>query len=508
MVDRSLLVLEPGLLTTVQDLGRPGLARSGVSPGGVLDRAALILGNRLLGNDPGEAALEATLLGPRLRFRGSTVVALTGAALGASLNGARLPRWQPVRIAAGDELAFQPLSDADARGVRAYLCIAGGLVLAPVMGSRSTDLFGGFGGWHGRALRAGDALSLGAPGLPVDQILARRLAASPPEPGPSVKTRVVLGPQAERFTEEGVAAFLGSGYTVSPQADRMGMRLTGPPVTHSRGADLISEGIAHGAVQVPGDGQPIVLLAARQTVGGYPKIATVIGADLDPLGQLRPGDSVHFAAVEPAEARALTLASRAALGEDAVVTTPRAHAGWTPPGDPTGRGEGGDGVTNAWDPAGVTRLIVALREADVTAFRLEVAAEGLDLKLELRRGADDGFLAESEEGVAVASAADETPAPVSPGSSTPEQSADLVTAPLLGVFYRRSAPDQPPLAEVGQRVEAGQPIGVLEVMKTYHEVTTPRAGIVAAFLVDDAQFVEYGQPIARLEPAHSSHDTG
>ena len=487
MSGRSLLVLAPGLLTTVQDLGRPGLMRYGVTPGGALDRGALILGNRLVGNEPGEAALEVTLVGPRLRFTGAAVIAVTGADLGATRDGTVLPRWTPVAVAAGDEIEFRPR--ADDVGARAYLCVAGGLAIAPVMGSRSTDLFGGFGGWQGRALRAGDELPLGEAGQPAGTTLRRRLVASPPEHDPDAPVRVVLGPQTERFTAEGSATFLGEEYTVSPRADRMGLRLTGPAIAHSRGADLISEGIAHGAVQVPGDGRPIVLLAGRQTVGGYPKIATAIGADLDGLGQRRPGDRVRFRAVEPAEARALTLAALARLGADAVTTAPRPYPGWTGAGAgaPT---EDGRGVGNAWDSAGVARLVAALGDANVTSFRLELADIGL--KLEFLREPDGGQLIPS--GAPAQAGASPTAAP--PAAQDPN---DLVTAPLLGIFYRRSAPNQPPLVEEGHRVEAGQLLGLIEVMKTYHEVTAPRAGVLAEFLVEDGQSVEYGQAIARLE---------
>lgn len=469
-------MLEPGLQTTIQDLGRPGLMRYGVTPGGALDRAALILGNRLVGNEPEAAALEITLVGPRLRFAQPAIAALTGANLGATLGGAATPRWEPFAVAAGDELAFRP---PGGDGARAYLCLAGGLAVEPVMGSRSTDLFGGFGGWRGRALVAGDELPVGAEHEPAAALLRRRLVGPPPRHDPGDPVRVVLGPQAERFTPDGMATLLAATYTVSPKADRMGLRLDGPPVAHRDGADLVSEGIAHGAIQVPGDGRPIVLLGARQTIGGYPKPATAIGADLDGLGQRRPGDPVRFAAVEPAEARALTLAGRAGWAEGAVTSAPRSYPGWfatvgrTSPED--------DRVERRWDPDGVARLVAALREAGVSWLRLELVGAGLTL--EVRRGPDGEPMPEP---------------PLPPLGAT---AADVVPAPLLGIFYRRSAPDQPPLVEEGQPVTAGQPLGLIEIMKTYHEVTAPRAGTLVAFLVEDGQSVEYGQALARLAPA-------
>jgi len=481
---RSITLVEAGVLTTVQDLGRPGLMRFGVSPGGAIDRRALILGNRLTGNAPATAALEVTLIGPRLRFSGPTIVAITGADLGATVAGEAVPRWEPVVLDEGDELVFIPRSEAI--GARAYVCIAGGIAVEPVMGSRATDLFGGFGGWEGRALRPGDTLPLGEPALTRDAVLRRHLAVPLPAPDPSSPSRVVLGPQGDRFTDEGIATLLGGTFAVSPVSDRMGMRLTGATISHASGADLISEGIAHGAIQVPGDGHPIVLLAARQTVGGYPKIATVIGADLDALGQRRPGDPVCFVAIEPAEARAETLAYGGTLGADAVVerTGPGVWHGVTV----RDRGAMVSNAWDAWSADAVARLVMTVRDAGVSSLRLEVDDRGATFKLELSRD-DLPSLVPPVSGDAVRRE--------EPGKAP----SDLVTAPLLGVFYRRPAPDQPPFAEVGQTVTSGQTIGVLEVMKTYHEVVTPHDGVLKAFLIEDGAFVEFGQPLARVAPA-------
>lgn len=486
-----LVVREPGLLTTVQDLGRSGMARFGVASGGALDRGALMLGNRLVGNDPSEAGLEITLVGPTLAFTGHAVIALTGADLGATLDGDAMPRWQPVSVTVGTHLSFAGGAGAD--GARAYLCVAGGFALEPVLGSRSTDLVGGFGGVDGRPLRTGDELPMRGTSTS-EALFTHHLASTPPAYSSALAARVVLGPQVNRFTAQGVATFLGHPYTVSGKADRTGLRLVGPSIETVSGADLISEGIHHGAIQVPGDGQPIVLLAARQTVGGYVKIATVIGADLDAFGQLLPGQTVTFSTVEPAEARVLSLAYRAGLGEDALVTIPQGFTGWTPTAA-VREEEDSVYVGNIWNPAGVVRLIEALKQAQVTNFQLEVAAVGL--RLELRRGADDDRLPEPAERPELA--VTETSLERARSEERAAQG-EVVKAPVLGVFHRRSGPDEPPLAEVGQLVEAGQVLAVLEVMKSYHEVTAPRPGVLTAFLVEDGQFVEYGQPIARLTP--------
>jgi biotin carboxyl carrier protein len=224
-----------------------------------------------------------------------------------------------------------------------------------------------------------------------------------------------------------------------------------------------------------------VLLAARQTVGGYVKIATVAGADLDRLAQLRPHDRLRFVETTVAEARAAQLEYRTRLEADAVVDASKAHPGHTIGTESLV--EEIEQVAGSWDPDGVIRVIDAIQRAGVTSFALEV--EGVNLRL--RRDGGGDLLPDR-----AASTCSPAPAP------TRSDSIEVV-APVLGVFYRKSAPDQPPLVEVGQRVQLGQTICVLEVMKTYHEVTAPEAGTIAAFLVEDGQFVEYGQMIARIE---------
>lgn len=489
----TIRVVEPGMLTTVQDLGRPGMARFGVAPGGVLDRTALILGNRLLGNDPGEAGLEITLLGPRLVFTDSAAIALTGADLGARLNNGVLPRWGAVHLNPGDEISFDP-SLGTGNAARAYLCVAGGIDLDPVLGSRSTDLVGHFGGLDGRPLQAGDTIPLRFSAIEADAVGGLTLTDSPPSYDSAFTARVTFGPQADRFTDEGRAAFLTSEYTVSTKANRQGIRLSGPAIAHTSNADLISEGIAHGAIQVPGDGQPIVLLAARQTVGGYVKIATVIGADLDRFAQLRPGAKVRFAEVSPDEARSATLHAREKIGPEAVRKISRSHLGWSPAISQQDL----EGLTDVsfrgvWDPAGVVQVIEAAQKAGVWSLHLEIVELGLKLDLQ-RGGGETSTLQPPQE---------------RREANTPQQATDpsnVITAPVLGVFYRRSSPDVPPLAEEGATVEAGQTIALLEVMKTYHEVQASEAGTLIEFLVEDGQFVEYGQPIARFNPASHSSD--
>lgn len=293
-----LKVERAGLFTTVQDLGRPGYQRYGVPVGGALDGDSLRVANALVGNAADAAALELRIVGPRLRVEAeSAVVALVGASaelLGDGAIRATLPPNRSVRLQRGDRIDIAALRD----GATAYLAVAGGVAVAPLLGSRSTSVLGGFGGIDGRKLADGDEVPLAndtAPAIP-----SRGMRQAPF--GRKSVLRVVLGPQDGMFTADGVATFLGSTYRVTHEADRMGIRLEGPDIAHESGYNIISDGIASGAIQVPGSRQPIILLADRQTTGGYPKVATVISADIASCGRLRPGDQVRFAAVSIEEA--------------------------------------------------------------------------------------------------------------------------------------------------------------------------------------------------------------
>jgi biotin-dependent carboxylase-like uncharacterized protein len=311
---KGLLVADPGLLTTVQDLGRLGYQRVGIPPSGPMDRLAFVVANRLVGNPDGAAALECTVKGPRLEVGRAALVAVTGADMGLSVNGREAPTWTAVPVAPGDVIGFRMAS----AGCRSYLAAAGGIDTPPALGSRATYLRGRLGGLGGRALRKGDALPLG-PGPAASGPRTARTVPPARRPGypAEIECRVVLGPQDDRFTPEGIAAFLGGPYEVTPQADRMGYRLKGPVIAHARGHDIVSDGIPLGGIQVPGEGQPIVLLVDRQTTGGYTKIATVISVDIGRIGQTRPGQRVRFRAVGLAEAHAALAAERAWL--DALV---------------------------------------------------------------------------------------------------------------------------------------------------------------------------------------------
>lgn len=294
-------VLAPGTYTTVQDLGRPGYAQFGVPDSGALDAFALEAGNRLVGNALNTAGLEVTLAGFALRVLAPTAIAVTGADLGLQINGVDAAPWCVQWVGVGDIIRF-----AERRlGVRAYVAVAGGIAVPVVMGSRSTYVRGRLGGWHGRLLQRGDVLPAGVPGSDWRQRIGLCLPHSLRRFGVPQPVRIIPGPQAERFAPLALQRLCGAPYVVTPQSDRMGYRLQGPSLPYKESYEHVSDGIAPGSIQVPGDRHPIVLLADRQTTGGYPKIATVISADLDFLAHVWPGEAISFRAIDMKRAHEL-----------------------------------------------------------------------------------------------------------------------------------------------------------------------------------------------------------
>jgi antagonist of KipI len=303
-------VQAPGLLTTVQDLGREGFGPMGVSPSGAADRVALRIGNRLVGNAEGAAGLEMTLLGGRFVFWEDTVFALTGSDFGATLDGAPVPLWASHAAKARATLQVGPTRS----GARCYLIVQGGIAVKDFLGSASTHLLSGLGGHEGRALRSGDMLQIGpAKG----SFRARRVSTRAWERlAPRKVLRVTPGPQSDWFPQAARDMFLSSAYRVAEESNRMGVRLEGAPVPTVSSGEMISEGVALGAVQVPEGGHPIILFVEQQTTGGYPKIANVISADFHNLGQLRPRDEIRFEPIEVETARALLIKQEQLLASD------------------------------------------------------------------------------------------------------------------------------------------------------------------------------------------------
>ena len=312
----SIRVLRPGLFTTLQDLGRTGLQQYGVIVGGAMDPLALRIANLLVANDEGEAALEITLSGPSLVLDRDSLIAITGGELSPTIDGQPVPAWRPVWIRGGSRLDF----GAKISGCRAYLSVSGGFDVPLVLHSRSTCLRGKFGGFQGRPLQTGDTLPLRPPSRRATErtiCLANEADGRPfqstswyagsdlQEDSNNPVIRVVAGGQFDWFPDESRQAFFSEEFQVTPQSDRMGYRLAGPPLAFRQSRELLSEAVTMGTVQVPPNGQPILLMADRPTTGGYAKIAQVVTVDLPILAQVLPGSRIRFQAISLAQAQDL-----------------------------------------------------------------------------------------------------------------------------------------------------------------------------------------------------------
>ncbi|MGO4548151.1 biotin-dependent carboxyltransferase family protein [Paenibacillus sp. 2TAB23] len=317
----SLSILRPGLLTTVQDLGRHGYQKYGVLTGGAMDTGAARAANLLVGNEEQEALLELTLSGAELLTDGEMLLAICGADMTVTANGERLPLWRPVLVRSGVVIKF----GACLSGCRSYLAVAGGLDVPVIMGSRSTYVRGGIGGYEGRALKSGDVLNVKPAGLLSERMKSQlsgeiaesfaaplwhashfAIAASLADP----IIRAMPGTHYGRFTEDSQKALFGQTYQIAAQFDRMGYRLEGTQkLALASPQELLSEAVANGTVQLPADGNPIVLLADRQTTGGYPRIAQVASVDIPVFAQLKPGDRFRFEVITQQDAERLYLYS-------------------------------------------------------------------------------------------------------------------------------------------------------------------------------------------------------
>lgn len=303
-------IRSPGLLTTVQDLGRAGFGPMGVSPSGAADAVALRLGNRLVGNEPNAAAFEMTLLGGTFLFPEGAVIALTGSDFGASVDAATIPLWTSLEVGAGQTVH----TGATQSGARCYLCVRGGISTPPFLGSRSTHLLSGLGGLAGRALRKGDILKIEQGTGPFRKRTVSAQALHQFQPRKVL--RVTPGPQHEWFSDAAQGVFYDSAYRVSEESNRMGLRLEGAPLPGGALGEMTTEGVSLGAVQITAAGVPIILFVEQQTTSGYPKIANVISADISSVGQLRPRDEIRFERVDWEAARMLLVEQEKLLASD------------------------------------------------------------------------------------------------------------------------------------------------------------------------------------------------
>ncbi len=313
MTHATIQVLVPGLLTTVQDLGREGFGPRGVSPSGAADAIALRIGNRLAGNLEGAAGLEMTLLGGTFLFPEGAVLALTGSNFGATLDEVPVALSTSLEARPGQTLRLGPTRS----GARCYLCVGGGIEVNSFLGSASTHLLSGLGGHEGRALRKGDVLAIGD----TDGSFRKRTAAKEAlkRLSPGKVMRVTPGPQSDWFPKAAQKVFYASTYRVTEEANRMGLRLKGTALPEGAHGEMISEGVSLGAVQIAAGGSPIILFVEQQTTGGYAKIANVISADFSSLGQLRPRDEIRFERVDWKKARALLMEQEKLLASENLI---------------------------------------------------------------------------------------------------------------------------------------------------------------------------------------------
>lgn len=292
----KLQIIHSGPLLTIQDKGRFGYLKYGIGNAGPMDRKAYERANLLVGNTKGEAVLEATVMGPEIRFTEDCICAITGADMNPMLNEVPIENNRPF-LAPKDSVLKMAFT---VNGCRSYLAFAGGIDVPLVMGSRSTDIKCRIGGLNGRKLQDGDELELGESLTEYEQVLKRskKLLKEQTKYDKDITVRVIMGPQEYAFSEEGIHAFLNETYEVTSESDRMGIRLKGTEIASKSGVDIVSDGIAEGSIQISNNGQPIILMADHQTTGGYAKIATVISADLPLLAQALPGSTVRFQKVE------------------------------------------------------------------------------------------------------------------------------------------------------------------------------------------------------------------
>lgn len=294
-------IVKPGMLSTVQDAGRFGVMKNGFTQSGAMDIRSMKIANKLVGNDLNSAVIEMTMLGITASFRKDCIIALSGGDFQSKLNGKPIKTNKAYKVKNGDMLIMGYAKT----GMRAYLAVSGGIDANVVMGSRSTNLKSAIGGYEGRMLKAWDMLDFGECNTDISDYDIEKRELPEREFSTAVKVRAVLGPQDFMFTKEDIKTFFNSEYEVTPQSDRMGIRLEGHAMLGKNGMDIISDGIVFGSVQIPKNGKPIILMADHQTTGGYAKIATVISVDLPLLAQVRPNDKIMFVKISAKKAEKL-----------------------------------------------------------------------------------------------------------------------------------------------------------------------------------------------------------
>lgn len=425
----NIKVIKSGACTTIQDLGRVGYQKFGIPVAGVMDEFSASVANFLVGNKREEAVLEITYIGPQLEFQESMTFAIAGAELSPKLNGEAISTWESYQVQAGDILSF----GAVRAGVRAYLAFAGSIDVPLVNGSKSTLMKSKIGGFQGRMLQNGDILSV----ISRKEEKKRRLATKyRPDYAHSQKIHVCLGPQDDYFTEEGIASFLSQTYTISANADRMGIRLEGEAIAHKEKADIISDAAVIGSIQVPADGKPIILMADRQTTGGYTKIATVIKEDIVKLAQMGPKDSLDFVklSLEEAQERYKAFYHRLAEIQESL-----------------------EQETKAQEREIIDSIIPMLLEGDGSMRKFKVSIDGISHVVEVE---------ELTEGLGSLAAAPKL-AGAAPSSAIKEKASVPIGGTLSDLRVK-----------VGDKVQEGDLLFIFEAMKMENEVLASCSGTI------------------------------
>lgn len=292
-------VIKSGFFDTIQDLGRPGFQQYGMPVSGAMDSFALRIGNQILGNKKNTAGIEISTPGLSLEVLNQTIITITGADFNPTINNSPTLMWEVLRVRKGDIISFTKIKN----GYRSYLLVAGGIDVPDVLGSKSTYVRGEIGGLEGRPLRKLDIINIGKPSEGLEKIVRRKVSdINIPIYQEENEIKVILGPQDDYFTKDGLYTFLSSTYEITVNSDRMGYRLRGPKIESERGVDIITDGIPLGSIQITKDGMPIVMLADHQTTGGYAKIATIISVDIDKFAQMKPGNKIKFTSINIEEA--------------------------------------------------------------------------------------------------------------------------------------------------------------------------------------------------------------
>ena len=465
----GIIIEKAGFLTSIQDGGRYGKQQYGVTVSGALDIRSLSVANLLVGNDKDAAALEATMVGPHIRFTEDSIFAITGADMSPCLNGIPVEMSRATAAKTGDLLCLSSVK----YGCRSYIAFAGGIDVPDVMGSKSTFLRGKFGGLEGRSLQKEDKISFLTPQSELTDLSFRKRT---PEifSNKEITLRVIRGPQDYAFTEKGMDTFLTMPYTITKECDRMGVRLDGVIIEHivdgGQKGNIVSEGIAFGSIQIPPNGLPIIMLAERQITGGYTKIATVISVDLPLIAQAKPGMKINFQEVGIQEAQDLYMQQYRMLTEL------------------TDSFRGSVIMQSEWSVQDIKELMAAMKENHISEIRIDGA------KLEIYTGDTSAKIIST-----VNPAEKLTLTDVDSADGKKQDGEKLVVSPIIGTFYKAPAPDQQPFVTVGSKVKQGDVLGIIESMKLMNEVICETEGVIAEVLVHNEQNVEYGQPLFRFE---------